>query len=240
MKSYLQGKYLTTPATRRTINKLLSEVTLLRIAGATLLAVTDNSTGVAANGWKAVATLRTPFTHVGTDTDLALSTDFYVVAGKVNNATAVLKGILNSLFAAVLPDDTAITGGNGAVATAGTIPELEKTVDGTAGATAVAVGRREANTVIGVLRDNLSTLLLAYNRVSAQFGRATMADYGSGKASSTLVLTNLPAAGAAVAATGDAMSKAHADAQFAIMVDNVAALAKAIDDLLDWIAAKTA
>jgi hypothetical protein len=231
MKSYLLNKYLNAPNSVRSVNHILAQSGGAALKAATFVAVTDNSTGVAANGWKAVP-LAKEFTHVNAASDLALSSDFYVVAGKVNNAIGVLKGSINQLLTA-LGWTPIISGGDGTVAVAGTVPALEKTVDGSAGATAVVVSRADGNAVLKNLRDNLSTLLLAYNLVQDSIGLKRQMDYGEGKASSGLVLANIPAAGTAVANTADCMSKVGADASFAILVDNVAKLAALVDTVLD-------
>lgn len=211
-------KYMADPAIIKDVNANTVHRNAMALVGAETLAVTDNSTG-STTAYAEVKPQRTRFAHV-TGSDLAQKSAFDTAHGVANNGIKVLAGLINSLGApAGLVE---ITGGDGTVATPGTIPAMTKTVTGTDGSTAAAQPRANANQAFITLRDNMATLVLALNRVRAGYSLAPLAITGEGKASSTLVLANKTAAGEAVDNTGDALSKAHADAQFTAHANAVA------------------
>ena len=206
---------------------------ILRLATLTPTAVTDNSTGETDEGYGEVKLMKDKFTHVNANNDLADKTSFDGAVTKANNAIAVLADLVNE-FAEELSIG-AITGGDGVVAVAGTVPAMDKVVTGVDGDVDEAVSRAGGNAALKGLRDNFSTVLKSYNRLADAFGLSRVADVGHGTADDGFVLDNKVDTGVAVSSEDDAMSKAHADAQFTRLANNVAFFGTKVTAMQTWL-----
>lgn len=199
------------------------------ISGATLLSLVDNSTGVdTAGAVPAIGTFE-PFVHAS-GSDLAQKAAFDTAIGKTNNAVAVLKGIVNQMLT-TLDLSVAISGGNGTVATAGTVPAQDKSVTGVDGASTTALERLSANQQMVVARNNIATIIKALNYVAINVGYVTLADNSGGNASPTYALTNPASTASGVDASGATCAKAAVDIALDNMADGIATIMAYIDDL---------
>lgn len=194
-------------------------------------AIIDSSTGVAAATVVAVP-LPGKFTHVDGQSDLAQLASFNTAAITINNGIAVLAEHL-SVNGNVKLNIPAITGGDGVIAVSGTVPAATKTVTGVDGATATALGRLEAGSALSALRNNLATVVRAYNALAVAIGVDTLTDNSGGKPTLTdYTLVNRVVAATGVAAAGDAASKAAVDAALTALANDIATVAAKINTSL--------
>lgn len=198
-----------------TSRSLLSAVTL-----------TDSSTGVAAATLAAINTQNARVAASGSN--LAPRAAFNTAIGKANNAIAVLRDYLNTNALALLGVPQ-LSGGNGTVAVAGTIPAQDKVLTATDGSSDAAMLRSEFNAAIVTLRNNLATIVRSYNTVATAVGGLTLSDLTGGSASPTGVLVNSVTAGTAVltasVAAGDLATDAAVDAALTAFAADVATVA---------------
>jgi hypothetical protein len=211
----------------------INTVRLARISATSPVVVTNSSTGTAGSVLSAVPSQAAKVTPSGTN--LAPRAGFNTAIGKINNAIAVLAGHLNDMGLTPL-GLTTITGGNGTVATPSTVPALDKTLTGVDGSSDSALLRSEFLTQLVIARNNLATLVSAYNTVAVAIGQPTLANVTGGKASPKLILTNQGTAGTAVltanVSSSDLASDAAVDAALTALANNIATLSEKVDDVL--------
>lgn len=100
-------------------------------------------------------------------------------------------------------------------------------------ATGEAVLRSEFNSAISRARNNLSTVVTAYNDIALAVGKASLIDATSGTSSQAKALSSKVAVATAVAAsdvaTSDLATKAAADAALTALANNIATIASKIN-----------
>ena len=193
-----------------------------RVIVGAVAAMVDNSTGAVQAGG-VLQPVNLPSRGAGGG--LALRADFNTAATAADNAISVLaawlnvKGITPLQFEDMKPNTT------GVITTAGTVPAMTKAVGATDGTGSVAVSLTDALATLSALRNNLSTVLRAYNALATAFGLATVKDSTNGKAAANLDLVDVPKSAAGVSGTAVAASASDCSAAFLAMANDVATLA---------------
>lgn len=221
----LLDKYTTAPNVRESVNSIVTGDNVADIKAGTFTAITDNSGGSAANGLKQIDLLSIGFVHVSGQSDIALQTSFVTVTGTVDAAIDALAASVNQALTIIGAE---LITSVGAVTTVGTIPAVTVEVTGSQATAADGTSRAHANAALEVLRNNLSTVILAFNRLADRTGQKRITDVGLATASSDLILAAIPAAPAAIGNTGDVASKAAVDATLVLLRDNIAFVASKI------------
>lgn len=202
------------------------------LQAATKDTITDSSTGTVVASLPVIATQNAKVTPSGAN--LASRAGYNAAIVKVNNAIAVLRDMaLRNGFTPlgyVSPTGASmLLGGDGTVATQGTVPALDKTVTGVDGSGGDAMLRTEFNASVTRARNNLATILRAYNALATSVGVSTVKSSTGGNADQNLTLSNNLLANTAVAAgaiaTGDFASKAAADAALLALANTIATTA---------------
>lgn len=217
------------PVIRPALEALIQNNARSRLSAVT--AMTDSSTGVVA---PALVSIPTPgrFTHTGGAT-IASRTAFNTAIGKVDEAINVLAKHLSDNGMTKAELGAFILNASGAITTAGTIPALDKTVTGTDGAANAGLKRTDAAASISALRNNLSTVVRAYNALAVALGVSTVQDATGGKASlNSFALVNEVVASAGVGPSGDPASKADVDVVLTAFATDIATLASKINTIL--------
>ena len=194
----------------------------------TNVTVIDNSTGTAGSSTVAVNT-PSKFTYVS-GTTLAPRAGFNTAVSAANDAVAVLAGVLTNDVLTKL-GLTTVTGGNGNVAVARTVPAIGHALAGSDGSGSTALLRSEASAIITTARNNLATVIRAYNVAAIAIGVATLADNTGGKTTS-LALSNYVPAATATGNSGDVVSVADANAVLNALANDVAFVASKINTSL--------
>lgn len=189
-------------------------------------ALTDSSTGVAGSALAPVLTQDVKVAASGAN--LAPRAAFNTAIGVVNNAIAVLATFYNTnVFAKI--GTPLLSGFTGTVVTPGTIPAMTKVLTATDGSSDAAMLRSEANAAIVRARNNLSTLVKAYNIAATALGAATLNDLTGGSSDAALVINAAVTAASTVltasVAAGDQATDAAVDAALTALANNVAFLA---------------
>lgn len=196
------------------------------LATATL---TDNSTGVAGSNLSAVPTQSSKVAASGAN--LSHRTNFNTAISGIHDALTVLATYINTNLLAKL-GVTQITLNGGNVAVAGTIPAITKALAAVDGSAGNGMLRSEANAAVLRARNNLATIVKAYNIAATAVGAPTLSDATGGSASDTLSLGALVQSNTAVAAgavaTSDLASDASVDSSLNALANNVATIAAKI------------
>lgn len=226
-KSTLQSAF--EPTVANALIALFQNATRAVLGAETIGAITDNSTGVAAGTLAAVPVV--PTKGEGDGSNLAPRAAFNTAIGKVDNAINVLAKYLNDEVLTPLSMPT-ITLNGGTVAVPGTVPALDKALTATDGSTNTAMLRSEAFAQLSIARNNLATVVKAYNMIATAIGGTTLADNTGGKADSELELVTQGTAATAVAtadvATTDCALDTEVDASLTALANNIATLAAKI------------
>lgn len=185
--------------------------------------LTDNSTGVAvypavlaAQSGKDVAA----FTETGTAS--APKAGFDTAIGKVANAMAVLAEHMNRINASLgLPLIVDSTGGT--VATAGTIPALDKALTAvSSNCLDVVTGRARLETI----KTNMGRLFVFANRIAVAVGETKMTSSLGTNGDGSNTLDAIAASGSSVDGTDDStIADSVVDAELDTIADNIATIA---------------
>jgi hypothetical protein len=201
------------------------------LGGTTPGTLTDSSTGSAGASLSPVVT--PPTKGVANGSNLSPRAAFNTAIGKTNNAVAVIGKFLNDNVLTPL-GHTTVTLNDGTIATPGTIPAQDKALAATDGTSSTAMLRSEAVAAISNQRNNLATLVKAYNMAAISLGIVTLTDGVGGKADPTLTLADNVTAGTAVATTAgmDLALDTEVDAALLAMANDIATLAAKISTVL--------
>lgn len=190
----------------------------------------DNSTGTAGASLVAIPTAD-KFVYTSGST-LAPRAAFNTAIGKIDDAIAVI-GTYLSVQTVKLGLGAITLNATGAVAVAGTVPAQDKSLTATDGSSNTALLRSQANASITVHRNNLATLVRAYNQIATAIGVDTLLDATGGKPTLTsLVLSDEVTATTAAGNTADVVSDAAIDAILLAFANNIATLVAKINGTL--------
>jgi hypothetical protein len=216
----------------RVIEALVANSNRALLQAASIAALTDSSTGTP--GASLVAVVTPPTKGIASGSNLAPRAAFNTAIGVVNNAITVLAKYLNDNVHTPLAE-VAITLGNGTVATPGTIPTMTKALTATDGSSSSGMLRSEAVAQLTIARNNLATVVAAYNRIASTTGQAYLTDATGGKADTvTFKLSNQGTATTVVASTAgqDLALDTEVDAALLQLANNVATVASKLSTSL--------
>jgi hypothetical protein len=198
-------------------------------------AFTDNSTGSSAGG--VTIALAVPATaYDGSSTGAAPAAAFNTAMDAFQNACAVVaehfNDVMEKLGLTTLTDSTA-----GTVAVEGTIPAQTKALTTTSGATAIDFTTGAAR--MSTARNNIATLIRAFNQIASAVVHTTLTDSTGGSPSTTLTLSTIAdaTAGTGTPAGATSISDAAMDVFLTALADNVAVLASKFNALRTTLAA---
>lgn len=196
-------------------------------------AITNNSGGTVTNS---VAVPTVDVRAVPAGANLQNRTAFNTAITEIHDGIANLRDTLNLAFTA-LGLSGELGDHDGAAGVANTVAAISvggAAVDGSAGN---ALLRSEANAAISRQRNNLATLIKAYNTLATSMGMATIPNNSGGKANGDLTFNAIVTANTAVAAgnvaTSDLASSAAAAASLTALRNNVAHVANKINTVLN-------
>lgn len=202
------------------------------ISAAPVAAVTDSSTGSNVAS-VAIPTINTKAIPSGAN--LASRTAFNTAIGTVHDAIANLRNTLLGFYTPLgIADHLGAHGG--AAGVAGTVGAITKVVTGVDGTAGNALQRVEANSALSRQRNNLASLIKAYNHVATAMGVATIPNNTGGKASDPISfgasVTATTAIAAGSVATADLASKAEVDASLTALANTVSHIANKVNVVL--------
>jgi hypothetical protein len=195
----------------------------LRMAGAGLSDLTDNSGGSAAGD--TIAEIEQSFTahQDGTD-DSSPVADFNTELPKIENNFADLALRVNTL-AAFHGLDPLLVDSTGGTADA-TLEVIDDTLTAVGGGSSSTLSKATADVTFGQIADNFATLVAAVNQLCAVHGLTELDDGSGGEADADgelVALTNGTGVDNSAAATGT--SDAEVDAALDVVTDNFATIA---------------
>ena len=188
--------------------------------GASVSALTDNTTGVA--NLPSIVNCPVPFVNALSGSNGAQAAAFSASLGKIKNATAVLVAAFNAVAGRfTLPR---ITYSEGSVATPYTLPALDKT--STTAGVATAVDFQTAVAAMNAVELNLDILSYAFNELLLVLGQKKLKENLGQSAKSFAVLSLLPAVQNA-AASQQSMLATDVNTWLTAVANNFATLAAA-------------
>lgn len=236
MKDTFVDKYSTPPATRRTLNRLLSENAILRIGNIDFTEVDLSGFGAAQaklGDYREVMPIRQHemAAHDELKADLYKVAALTAVRDYAHNANRILGTALNKITTPLGLGEYSVIDATDMALGPVTIPQPEKSTEGGEYAT-----YQDASELLNKASTNLSTLILLFNRAADRLGVRRITDRGIGVAHLDLTSISLSSMEFTPRPlSAHTLTSVPATQRFTDLCDNFAIVGNRINDMIEYI-----